>query len=356
MADQELREVFNDCIDRMAAGQSISDCLRYYPEYAAVLRPMLETTSLVERVQANSYEIAAAQVRVRARVSAHLQERSIRQQRSYGRFVTLAASLLIAFVALFGAAETSLPGDLLYNVKRFTEGARSTLIGQQFTGRRLDEIRGLEALKRPEDVTFSGQVEQSDGAHWRVAGLDVQVAPGTPGAESAVVGDTVRVTAQTTPQGDLVASKVIVLVKRVMPLLATATVTPPVATTPTSLPSETPIPSPTVCTPTMPAGWLRYVVQPSDTIAELATLTGVTTQALITVNCVPPTQMIIVGQTLFLPMLPPSRATLPSVATLPPSEPTQPLAGSTDQPNPQPTDVHPDNGEDGTGQHTGGDG
>ena len=171
MADQDLREAFNDCINRLSAGQSIGDCLRAYPQYASELEPLLEVGALVERAQATPYEVSAAQTRVRARVNAQLRApRST--QHAYGRLTALVASLLVVCVAVLIAAESSLPGDPLYNVKRFSEGARSSLIGAQFGGRRLDEIHALEAIKRPEPVEFSGQVEQIDGEQWRISGLD----------------------------------------------------------------------------------------------------------------------------------------------------------------------------------------
>ncbi len=327
MADHDLREALNDCLDRMAAGQSIDDCLSRYPQYAAKLRPMLEVGSLVERAQVSTVEVAAANARVRARVNAHLRARP--EHHSYIRPMTLVASLLIAFAVLFGAAENSLPGDPLYGVKRFTENARTSLIGQQFAARRLDEIRALEALKRPADVQFSGTVEQIEGTSWRVEGLEMQVAAGTTGAALVVVSDAIQVSAQTSAQGDLTASAITLLNQTVMPLVSTATPTP----TPTS-----PTPSPTGCAPTKPEGWVSYVVQPNDTVAELAVMTGVSTEQLVAVNCLPETLMILVGQSMFLPILPPSTPTSsPPTLTFTPEAPFQPTDSPPEQLTAEPT-------------------
>ena len=41
MVKNSLTDAFNDCIDRLNAGQSIDDCLRAYPMFADELRPML---------------------------------------------------------------------------------------------------------------------------------------------------------------------------------------------------------------------------------------------------------------------------------------------------------------------------
>ena len=133
---------------------------------------------------------------------------------------------MLVFAAVFGVAESSLPGDLLYGVKRFTEDARTTLMGQQFSARRLDEIRALEVLKRPEAVEFEGTVTQIEGVQWRIAGLDVQVVSGIARADAVIVGDLVHVSAYTTSQGELIASALTPLEKISKPPVSTPVVTP----------------------------------------------------------------------------------------------------------------------------------
>lgn len=51
MAELNLTEVFNDCVERLAQGQSIDDCLRRYPQYSSSLSPMLEAGALVQRIR-----------------------------------------------------------------------------------------------------------------------------------------------------------------------------------------------------------------------------------------------------------------------------------------------------------------
>lgn len=358
MADPQLREAFNDCIDRIASGQTVNDCLRAHPEYATVLRPMLEVGGLVDRAQANAYEVAAAQARVRAQLRTHMQARPTR--RSYGYLVALAASLLLIFVAVFGAAENSLPGDPLYQVKRFTENARTTLIGQQFAGRRVDEILALEALKRPASVEFEGVIEQRNGTQWRIAGLDVQVAAGITGADAVGVGDRVHVSAYTTDQGDLIATSLTPLETISLPPNTTETITPEVTPTPeptsTPTPSVTPSPVATTCTPTLPAGWVSYVVQSGDTVSGLAAVTGASVDELLTVNCLPQTRMIIVGQRVYLPMQPqvqPLTTTLTSAPSMTEAPTMEPSADNPPQATLAPTDDH-HSGED-NGSHSSGD-
>lgn len=66
MASYDLFDAFNDCIDRLNAGQGLEDCLRAHPQYAERLRPLLETAILVQRVRPPVP--AGAQARVRERV------------------------------------------------------------------------------------------------------------------------------------------------------------------------------------------------------------------------------------------------------------------------------------------------
>ena len=51
MAQVDILDIFEDCINRLAVGQSIDECLRIYPDYATRLRPMLETTETVQTAE-----------------------------------------------------------------------------------------------------------------------------------------------------------------------------------------------------------------------------------------------------------------------------------------------------------------
>ncbi|GAB4442102.1 MAG: hypothetical protein Kow00120_10900 [Anaerolineae bacterium] len=72
MAEQRLLDAFDECIDRLAAGASIDDCLRAYPQLAPALRAMLEAGLQVRRANPHPLEVARARSRVRARLEDHL--------------------------------------------------------------------------------------------------------------------------------------------------------------------------------------------------------------------------------------------------------------------------------------------
>jgi LysM repeat protein len=73
-------------------------------------------------------------------------------------------------------------------------------------------------------------------------------------------------------------------------------------------------PTPVPCGP--PAWWLRYVVQPGDTLSSLAVQTGTTVYAIMQANCLDSTYLT-AGRTIYLPRYPytPATATRPLLPT-----------------------------------------
>lgn len=57
MAAHNITDAFDDCINRMASGQSLEQCLRAYPQFADRLRPMLQTSEVVQRLRIPQAEL-----------------------------------------------------------------------------------------------------------------------------------------------------------------------------------------------------------------------------------------------------------------------------------------------------------
>jgi hypothetical protein len=70
-----LDEAFDDCVNRLHAGQSVNDCLRAYPQHADLLRGLLDMARLVR--QANPTVPSGARARVWARVAPAVAPRRI---------------------------------------------------------------------------------------------------------------------------------------------------------------------------------------------------------------------------------------------------------------------------------------
>src|SRR5690242_13182320 len=126
MAELDLTNIFNDCVDRFTKGQSVDECLRRYPQYASTLRPMLEAGLLIQRMRVQPAEVLLAQTHVRRRFEDALRAPPRRRTNIASRFVyTIAAILIIGIIALgslTAASQSSLPGDALYDAKIFSEG------------------------------------------------------------------------------------------------------------------------------------------------------------------------------------------------------------------------------------------
>ncbi|HYO88853.1 MAG TPA: LysM peptidoglycan-binding domain-containing protein, partial [Candidatus Limnocylindrales bacterium] len=349
MAEHDpLYDAFNDCVERLLAGEHLEDCLRRYPQYSVSLRPMLNSAEAVRRAQPSRAEATQAQMNARFRFEASLRAGTRRRGLPVPlRYAAAAAAVLIVISgALVIGSQSALPGETLYGVKRAAEQALMALAGEQDSAqvneRRIEEISLLLAAGRTADVRFEGVIDAQAGQDWRIAGLPVLVTSDTPGAADAATGDRVQIAGYTTPSQQLIASAITMLERGLAPtpslqpsLLATftpaptftstststlsptptlsATATPsatPTATpmlsataTPSATPTatQTPIPrtpSPTVCATAAAAGWVAYRVQPGDTLSGLAASTGTSLPEVLAANCLTSSSLLLAGQTL----------------------------------------------------------
>ncbi len=250
MANQDFLNAFNDSIDRLAAGQTVEDCLRLYPNYAAALRPLLETGRLLDRLNAPVLEVEQAKTRGRIRFEEALRQPLPQRRTSPFRpYLNLAAAVLvIVFFASIGAgtaAQNSLPGDSLYGLKQITESLQQSLSGDPalasiFNERRQDEIKQLLALNRVTDVSFEGTVVVINSTSWLVDELPLHVPADTAGAAEILAGDRIQVAAYTTPNGELIASSITLIEAGDQHQSPTPTATLIPSSTATTVPSATP--------------------------------------------------------------------------------------------------------------------
>ena len=387
MAELDLTNVFNDCVDRIAQGQSIDDCLHRYPQYASSLRPMLEAGVLVQRLRVQPAEVLVAQTRVRRRFEDALRAPPPRRSSIAVQFIyAIAAIFIIGFIAvvsLTAVSQNSLPGDALYGVKTFSEGLQRSLfdndaLESNLDQRRIQEIQQLLALGRAEDVTFSGVISSQNGTNWIIANLPITVRPDVPNAATAHIGDEVDVTARTSALRTLTALTIQItepaavplptpITSTLVPTVAVPTQTPSPTATPTQTstntlqpsatnpaPSVTPRPTqsplstvptipqiviltPTECVATRPNGWTSYQIRSGDTLSALASGQSITLAELMAVNCITDAGHIVVGETIFLP-------SAPSIVPTPTNSSSQGSGGDTSGSNnsgsSSPTDDH----------------
>ncbi|MEQ8675025.1 MAG: LysM peptidoglycan-binding domain-containing protein [Aggregatilineales bacterium] len=351
MAGRDILEAFNDCVDRLARGEGIEDCLRAYPQFAAELAPMLETGLLVRRIDVRPEELQPSQERVRFRLEhelarAPLVQPSTRWTLRYvaGWIITFALVLMLISSGTAIYAQNSLPGDALYGYKRFSENVRLSLAPLPFTAdadalnatfaeERRDEVREVVAIGREVEVEFEGVVEAVGDVTVLVSGFVLR-------AEfellDFVIGERVNVRARSTADGELIAISITrrnaSSINMPQPTQTPAPVEPTQTGTPTPRPTNTDTPtreirptetqlrptealtatpsrqsqtpvtvSSTACVISAPAGWMRYTIQSGDTLSSLAARTNTSVQRIMTVNCLENANVLTVGRAIFLP-------------------------------------------------------
>jgi LysM repeat protein len=94
-----------------------------------------------------------------------------------------------------------------------------------------------------------------------------------------------------------------------------------------------------------PRGWVKYIVQPGDTLYSLSRRVGVNMETIRHANCLP-SYTIYVGKPLFLPALPPAITPIPTllptaIPTLPPTLTDTPIPSLTPTDTPVPTLTYP---------------
>lgn len=364
-------DAFDDCIDRLARGQSLQACLEVYPQYAAELAPMLEAGVVVARAAEIDAEWSEIQAGMEARFERALSNGGVDVRRGAAAWVrlmgTVASVLLVMVIALNGLtilSQGSLPGDTLYGYKRFTESIRLNLVDssgigaltEEFAQRRLDETQAVLDDGRVVEVDFIGMVQAvdlegialSDGSEIAgsvtVSGLEVSITTQMQ-AEQPVLMQILRpdlqvnVRAMTTVDRRLIASAII----PIEPVTPVPEATPTAIVIPSLTPSETPRSSATVtvtttptasaastatstlaravatstmtvtgsaevCVPRQPEGWVVYIIQTGDTLSDLASRSGASTiESIMRVNCLQDSRHIIAGTRLYLPRYPTRR-------------------------------------------------
>lgn len=199
--------ILDESISALQAGVPIEEILAEAPDYAGELRPLLYAAQLVtdpqpqavpeERKQALRAQYLAEAVEL-SPVSPTLTEKgqailNIMRRRFSRRAmlndlvtvgVTIVLTLVMSFLVLSYAAQDSLPGDMLYTVKRVTESARLALtfekdsraaLVETFKHTRILEIEELIRQKRAAMVDFNGILETKGENLWVIEGLTVFV-------------------------------------------------------------------------------------------------------------------------------------------------------------------------------------
>jgi len=150
------------CLGEIQAGRlTLDECLKRYPHLAARLQPLLKAAAIAmtaPRLAMRSAARDALERRLRSRMAELPAPRRtpVRPRLAARRWVSVAAAAVVVAAISFGtaaAAAASLPGDLLYPVKRWSESvalqaardATRVYLRLEWAQRRLNEFQALTA-------------------------------------------------------------------------------------------------------------------------------------------------------------------------------------------------------------------
>ena len=141
MRDSHFDNIVNDCLERMAAGESVADCLARYPEQAEELAPILQMGQATMDVSKAARPSAAVRARGMARMQAAIEERRHSRRRRWQMpqvfwrpiSTPIAAAFAVVFLTVVAAGGTtaasadSIPGEPLYPVKSIRESVEERI-------------------------------------------------------------------------------------------------------------------------------------------------------------------------------------------------------------------------------------
>jgi len=242
--------ILEDCLSRIDRGESLQDVLDSYPALKGRLKPLVRAALMGRQLprpvpsregfrtgknmllaEMNNMQRANG-FRQKARVPAS----SLLAERWLGSLVRLfqvkrttvltpvyrfaVVGLILVLAGGFltvNASASSLPGDVLYDLKlgleqtrvffTFDQEARQDLM-LAIEEERLAEVEILLAAGRQEEVEFGGVIEQKFESTWIIKGISVQIDPVTELIGDLEIGSEVEVFAITKEDGTLQASDI----------------------------------------------------------------------------------------------------------------------------------------------------
>jgi Domain of unknown function (DUF5667) len=198
--NREFDEILNTCLDMLAGGAALTDCLAQYPELAEELRPLLKTALYTRLTMQDIKPDPAFKTAARYQIAARLDAAKPRRQFFAGLMprwaLTTVAAVLLVVVAGSGtvaAATGVMPDNFLYPVKLATEQVQLGLTGSaikevelnsEFTDRRIEELtytvsindnaRASETLQKLDANLMLVASVPSDGSKGGIFGVETE--------------------------------------------------------------------------------------------------------------------------------------------------------------------------------------
>jgi Domain of unknown function (DUF5667) len=269
---ERIETILHSCLARLEAGEDVAACLINVPQHAAELEPLLTAAADLRRWTPPALSASArASARTRA-LSAFAEQRQARTIYSgrfgrSGQLVMRYALALVLMLVLLGSsvsfAQASLPGQLLYGLKRGSEQVRLDLAGDaeqsslylDFADRRLNEALALLDDGQPLDPDLLRDLAHDYDLAWQsITQAAPELRPGLIARYREEISAHQQLIAAALARTAPTMRAPIEPIMRInrdaaarfalpTPVPATPTPTPTPSRTPTPIPSRTPLPT-----------------------------------------------------------------------------------------------------------------
>ncbi len=263
--NNRLVNALQACLSGMETGQSLEMVLARYPDLARDLRPLLETAQIARTVAQTTKLPRVAHVE-RIVVAQRKAEKPVRSMPQRGwqvsfAFVIALVFLLIGTNQVLTAAQSALPGQALYSVKRTAEAVQLSLtfnpvhrqeLQEEYQQNRIDEVFSLLDLGSVQAIDLTGTVTAQIPGGWLVEGIPVVITEHTQTVAPITVGMQVHLVGTTQADGSITASSLAsdaesdAAIQFLMTATSEPTWTPTPTSTMTTVSSSTSTPVPTV--------------------------------------------------------------------------------------------------------------
>lgn len=182
MSDSSFDDALNDCLERMAAGDTVAECLARHPEQADELAPLLRMGQATMRLSKSAEPSAAGRARGRTRLQSALSDNRHRKKRRwqlpriYWRPIStpVAAALAVVFLTIVAAGGTtvasadSIPGEPLYPVKSMRESVEERIARSDEHKAQLHAKLARERGREMRELIIRGRIYEAEAVAFRL--------------------------------------------------------------------------------------------------------------------------------------------------------------------------------------------
>jgi len=156
---KKFKNILNECIDAMLRGESLEDCLLRYPEQADELEPLLRIVSGTHEATHSVEPRPDFKAQLRYQIQSRIAEKNRKSRDRYMTVgwlprwatMTMVSLLILVFAAgsVYAVSADTVPGDLLYPVKRAGEQVQLFFT---FSNQGKAELHAMFASRRVEEI------------------------------------------------------------------------------------------------------------------------------------------------------------------------------------------------------------